>query len=131
MARIFINRYFTFPGEVVSLDVNDVYCGGTLTNGQTDLKFTIFLPKSLYDVESITINELALNIRYDGGYILTSQFVDGGYDVIGDSTINVKYAISKSLNALNIYLNKKSGTFNGKNNTAQAIEIDKLKFTCN
>lgn len=121
---------FYSVGEVVSLDV-EVYCGGTLTNNQADIKLTIFLPKSLYDVESITINELALNIRYDGGYTLTDRFVDGGYDVIGDSTINVKYDISKSLNALTIYLNKKSGTFNGKNNTAQAIEVDKLKFTCN
>ena len=121
---------FYSAGEVVSLDV-EVYCCGTLTNNQADLKFTIFLPKSLYDVESITINELALNVRYDGGYTLTNGFVDGGYDVLSDSTINVKYDISKSLNALTIYLDKKSGTFNGKNNTAQAVEVDKLQFTCN
>lgn len=121
---------FYSPGDVVSLDVT--FCGGALSSSKTDLMFTIFLPKSFDDVESITIDELKLNVRADGGYTLTEGYTSGGYDIMSDSTISLAYDISKQLNSLTIHLYKKSGsTFNGKNNTVQSIEIDKLQFICN
>lgn len=120
---------FYSPGDVVSLNVT--FCGGALSSGKTDLMFTIFLPKSFDDIESITIDKLKVNIRADGGYTLTQGYAPGGYDIMSDSTISLAHEISKKLNSLTIHLYKKSGTFNGKNNTAQAIEIDELQFTCN
>lgn len=121
---------FYMPSDVVNIDVT-IYCSGTLTNVQKLIYFTIFLPKSCYDIESITIDELKLNIRHNGGYVLAQWFVDGGYDVMSDSTISVSCTMASDVNALTILLSKKSGTFNGTNNTVQAIEINKLRFTCN
>lgn len=121
---------FYSAGETVTTDIV-FYTSGTLTSGGQALAFTVFLPKSFDDVESITINELKLNARCGGNYTLASWFVDGGYDILTDNTIDVSYAISKTINALTIRLGKKSGTFNGTNNTEQSIEVDKLQFTCN
>lgn len=121
---------FYSSGETVTTDII-IYTSGTLISGGQALAFTVFLPKSFDDIESITINELKLNACGGGNYTFGGWFVDGGYDVLTDNTIDVSYGISKTVNALTIRLGKKSGTFNGKNNTAQAIEIDKLKFTCN
>ena len=121
---------FYSPGEVVNID-REIYFSGTLTNSQKDLKFTVFLPKSFDDIGSITIDELKLNVRGWNNYTLTDSFVEGGYDVLSDNTISVVHEISKQLNSLTIYLLKKSNSFNGTNNTAQAVEVDKLQFTCN
>lgn len=121
---------FYSSGETVTTDII-IYTSGTLTSGGQALAFTVFLPKSFDDIESITINELKLNACGGGNYTFGGWFVDGGYDVLTDNTIDVSYAISKTVNALTIRLAKKSGTFNGTSNTEQSIEVDKLQFTCN
>lgn len=121
--------YYSSGDEVT---IKNIYASGIVTNTLTALDFTVQLPKSLEDIKSVTFNEIKLNVRHSsGGYTLTSAYVNGGYDVLSDSTITVTYAINTGTNAITIYLDKNSGNYNGSNDVPQSIQVNSLKFTCN
>ena len=120
--------YYT-TGEMVT--IKNVYAAGVVTGGGTALDFSISLPKSLANIKAISISELKINSRHaDGGYTLSSAFINEGYDVLADSNITVTYSISTGINAVALYLDTKS-KYNGTNNTPQVVQINSIKFTCN
>lgn len=120
---------FYSHGDTVT--VKNVYTIGSVTNSGTELDVSVYLPKSLENISSITITEMKLNVRHaDGGYTLTSAYVNGGYDVLADSNITVTYLIDTGINAIMFYARKKS-KYNGTNNTPQSVQIHSIKFTCN
>ena len=121
--------YYSSGDEVT---IKNIYASGIVTNTLTALDFTVQLPKSLEDIKSVTFNEIKLNVRHSsGGYTLTNAYVNGGYDVLSDSTITVTYVINTGTNAITIYLDKNSGNYNGSNDVPQSIQVNSLKFTCN
>lgn len=127
--NIYKSLYYSAGEQAI---IKNVYAIGNTTNNVTALDFTVQLPKSLEDIKSVTFNEIKLNVRHSsGGYTLTNAYVNGGYDVLSDSTITVTYVINTGTNAITIYLDKNSGNYNGSNDVTQSIQVNSLKFTCN
>ena len=127
--NIYKSLYYSAGEQAI---IKNVYAIGNTTNNVTALDFTVQLPKSLEDIKSVTFNEIKLNVRHSsGGYTLTNAYVNGGYDVLSDSTITVTYVINTGTNAITIYLDKNSGNYNGSNDVPQSIQVNSLKFTCN
>lgn len=123
------NALFYRSGDGVA--IKNVYASGIVTNTLTELDFSVTLPKSLEDIETITIKEMKLNVRHaDGGFTLSSTYVNGGYDVLADSNITVTHSINTGINAIAFHLDTKS-KYNGTNNTPQTIQINSIKFVCN
>ena len=123
------NALFYRSGDSVA--IKNVYASGIVTNTLTELDFSVTLPKSLEDIKTITILEMKLNVRHaDGGFTLSSAYVNGGYDVLADSNITITYSINTGINAIAFYLDTKS-KYNGTNNTPQTIQINSIKFVCN
>lgn len=120
--------YYSSGDEVT---IKNIYASGIVTNTLTALDFSVGLPKSLEEIKSITITEMKLNARHsDGGFTLSSSYVNGGYDVLSDSNITVTYSINTGINAVAFYVNTKS-KYNGTNDTPQSVQINSIKFTCN
>lgn len=122
---------FYSSGDTVS--VSNFNTSGFTTEQNTELYFSVPLPKSLEDISSINVTDMRLNVRYtssDGyGYTLATAWVDGGYNILADSTITVTYDINTGVNAATFFLKKPSG-YLGTNNFPQSVEIVSLKFTC-
>lgn len=114
-----------------AVEVSDIYCVGNTTSNNTKLYFSIPLAKSLEDVNSISLTEMKLNVRHgNGGYTLSSDYVTGGYNVLGDSSITVTNDIKTGANMVTFVLSKTSA-YNGVNNTPETVQVHSVKFTCN
>lgn len=114
-----------------TVEVSDIYCVGNTTSNNTKLYFSIPLAKSLEDINSISLTEMKLNVRHgNGGYTLSSDYVTGGYNVLGDSSITVTNDIKTGANMVTFVLSKTSA-YNGVNNTPETVQVHSVKFTCN
>ena len=101
--------------------------GGLLTSDATKIKFIITLPRRLQNVTKINVQSLKINVRISsGGYIPNTAYVDGGYDVLSDSTIQIYTSILTD-NTIGFLL-KKSSAYSATNNTPVAVEINKLQI---
>ena len=101
-----------------------MYCG-IVTQNNTYFRFSILLPKKCNDL-TITINSLKCNIRsFDGKYLSSSIYVNGGTELINNSTFTVTPEYIND-NILTILIEKSSwGT---TNNTPTTIELNYLEL---
>jgi hypothetical protein len=94
--------------------------GGCVTSSKKQIRFGIFLPKSLKNIKSITVDYAKIAVRYHtGGYLLNMV----------DVTTNV-YADNEGENA--VYLRYETDTaFTCTNNIPVSVEINGLELTFN
>lgn len=97
---------------------------GMLSNSGAALRFSVTLPKNINNL-AVSCTTMKLNARHsDGGYVFSSAFVSGGYDVLTDSSITV--SISEPMdNAITVNLAKTSA-YNGTNNTPVTVSIETM-----
>ena len=94
---------------------------GILTGSAKTIAFTIVTPKLMEGVVPI-FKTLKLNGRSgDGQFTFASTAVTDGYDILADDSIRVEIDVASN-NLIGVRLAKKTGTFNGKNNTPVAIQ---------
>ena len=117
-----LKQLFYQPGE--SVTISNVFCGGVVSNAGKSLFFSVVLPKSLSG-RTVNVTTLKLNVwNTSGGYTLSNAYVDGGYDVLADSTITVTKTVVLE-NTITFVLTK-SSAYNGTNNTPQAVRVEKI-----
>lgn len=106
------------------------YTSGLVTGVGKNLVFSIEVPKSLKNINSITVTELKMNVRNsNGNYVEYNTYVQGGKDWLTSTYV---HTIEKATdNIVTIAISKANGTemSNITNNTPQAIEIDNLILT--
>lgn len=119
--------------EDSSHDVYDrTYTSGLITGVGKNLVFSLYLPKSLKNINSITVSELKMNVRNsNGNYVENNGYVQGGKDFLANTYI-VDIEIVNN-NTVTIYLSKtdSSAFSNVTNNAPQTVEIDHLILTFN
>lgn len=113
-----------------TINISNVFAPGVLSANTSELYFSVPIAKSLEEVNGVTVNDMKINARTNGKYALSSAYVNNGYDVLSNSTINVTVTITTGSNVITFKL-KKSGTFNGNNNTPVSVQIHSLELTCN
>jgi len=104
-----------------TLEIDNAVVGGRISNSQKELRFSVPLPQYVIDLTP-TITTLKLNVRTaDGGYLLTSSYVAGGYDVLTDSNLTVSCWLSTK-NLLTVEIDA-STAWNTTNNTVQSVDV--------
>ena len=101
-------------------DRSYVTVGGSLTAGKGQIRFGIFVPKKLTNINNITVTSAKITVRNTSGeYIL--DYIDVTNKVSarksGDNSIYLSYA--------------PSSTMSGTNNTPVSVEIGALILTFN
>ena len=95
---------------------------GHLTTSGTAIEFSVYLPKSLKNITSITINELKANIRSSlGTYLINSAYSGSGADLMTAKTVN--YYIE------NDHMISINATFDTALSTSNNIPLT-LQFKC-
>lgn len=93
--------------------------GGSLTASKGQVRFGVFVPKLLTNINSVTVNLAKITVRNTAGaYILDYKDVTSALTVskAGDNAIYLSYAASN---------------MSGTNNTPVSVEINALKLTFN
>lgn len=107
--------------EEGTIEISDAVVGGRVSNSQKELKFSVPLPQYAVGLTP-TITTCKLNVRTsDGGYLLASAYVSGGYDVMSDSDLTVSCYLS-SANLITIDIDR-NAAWSVTNNTPQTIDI--------
>ena len=105
------NEIFYKSGDTYSAGY--ISLSGHITSGASGVGITLFLPKRLDNISSITANTLKMEARGTKGYLNSTV---GAYDFLNDS--NYTITISKrALNAVSISIIKSSAFTNVDNNT--------------
>lgn len=100
---------------------------GMLTGSAKRITFSVVLPKS-YEGRTVKVTQMKLNVRHvGGGYLFSSAYVTGGYDVLADSTLTVEQTES-SVNMLTFGI-VKSAAYSGTNNTPVTVGVESLKLS--
>lgn len=108
------------PGDVYTItDRAYITVGGSLTASKGQVRFGVFLPKLLTNINSVTVSLAKLTIRNtSGSYIIDYK--------------NVTSALSASKSGDNtVYLSYGAKNMSGTNNTPVSVEINALKLTFN
>lgn len=121
--------YDMFVHDGGSVEVEDAVVGGRVSNSQKELRFSVPLPKYAVGLTP-TVTTCKLNVRTsDGGYLLSSAYVSGGYDVLGDSDLTVSCYLS-SANLITIDIDRNTA-WSVTNNTPQTVDIVDLVIEFN
>lgn len=115
-------------GDTYTFDNTWMILTGIVTGNKQTLAFSLPLPKIAQNL-NVSITALKLNVRHsDGGFTLTNNSVNGGYNVLTDNTLSVDVALINPT-MLGIKITKSSGQFNGTNNSPQAIQIGEITLS--
>lgn len=108
------------PGDVYTItDRTYITVGGSLTASKGQVRFGVFLPKLLTNINSVTVSLAKLTIRNtSGSYIIDYKDVTSALSAAksGDNTVYLSYGAS---------------SMSGTNNTPVSVEINALKLTFN
>ena len=108
------------PGDVYTItDRAYITVGGSLTASKGQVRFGVFLPKLLTNINSVTVSLAKLTIRNtSGSYIIDYKDVTSALSASksGDNTVYLSYGASN---------------MSGTNNTPVSVEINALKLTFN
>lgn len=121
--------YTSGDSEILTLNsssTNRMILSGMLTNSAKEFWFTIPMPKNMANVTP-SLSVLKVNVRKaNGGYLLSSSIVSGGYDVLNDSNMTVTCV--KSLNnLLTIEVANTTAWSDVTNNTPVVVTIENLQ----
>lgn len=112
-----------------SFDLAGNVVAGYTTSSNQKVHFTVPVEKSMHDVD-ISCSVCKLSGRLGtGGYLFSSSYVAGGYDVLDDS--NLTLTVTKlSDHMIDVLIERASGTFEGDNDMANTIAIDSMVIDC-
>ncbi len=110
-----------YDGDTYVIPANAyINVGGCITASKGQIRFGIFVYKSLKYIKSITVNYAKLTIRYpDGGYIISELDVTD-YMLVSNEGENVIYLVYTPSSAMS-----------PTNNTPVSVEINGLDLTFN
>ena len=115
-------------GDTYTFNNSWMILAGIVTGSKQALAFSLPLPKIAQGL-NVSITTLKINVRHsDGGFTLTNNSVDGGYNVLTDNTLSVSVALINPT-MLGIRIAKSSGQFNGTNNSPQAIQVGEITLS--
>ena len=102
---------------------------GFSSGSNKKVTFMVNTEKSMANV-SITCTQMKLTgMLGTGGYLFSSSYVSGGYDVLNDS--NLDALVTKlSDHVIKVEITKSTGTFQGNDNMANSILLEAMAFTC-
>lgn len=116
-----VNGYDLMVHDEGTIEISDAVVCGRVSNSQKELRFSVPLPQYAVGLTP-TITTCKLNVRTsDGGYLLASAYISGGYDVMGDSDLTVSCYLS-SANLLTIDIDRNTA-WSVTNNTPQTVDI--------
>lgn len=98
---------------------------GMLTSSAKSLTFTVFVPKSLKDISSISCSTLKLNVRGVKGYVGASAYVAEGTNFLDGTTLTVAKV---SDNAIGITVAAVAAYTNSTNNTPVNVCVENMRL---
>lgn len=117
-----VDGFDMFAHDGDSVAINDAVVGGRLSNSKKELRFSVPLPQYAVGLTP-TITTLKLNVRTaDGGYLLSSGYVAGGYNVLTDGNLTVTCWLA-SANLLTVEVDATTAWSGPTNNTPQAVDV--------
>ena len=119
---------FYKAGDTYKTTQQAIYTGGTVTGSTKSLNFTITLPKSLKNINSVTLNSMTLLVRTTAGAYLNNASNGIKYGSTSGITYNV-YITSE--NTLLIQLVSSSAYTNVTNNTPVNVAVSDFKISFN
>ena len=121
-----VNGYDFMFHDGGTFSLKNAVAGGYITQNTTRVYFSVTLPKFINGL-NVSITNMRLNVRNSaGGYVFSSSFVTGGYDVLSDNTLTLT-TILNSDNMVTFYIEKTSA-LNGTNNTPVGVQIHDITF---
>lgn len=112
------NDMYYKTGDIYTIS-GQVYLGGALTSSSKSVLFTIFLPKRLDNINSISVSGLNMAVRLtSGGYWANGDIADANVTVASFTNNYVTITIESS-------------TASGTNNTPCNVYIRRLTLTFN
>ena len=106
---------------------NRMILSGMLTNSSKEFWFSVPLPKSMKNVTP-SLSVLKVNVRKaNGGYLLSSSIVSGGYDVLNDSNMTVT-AVKSFGNMLTIEVAATTAWSDVTNNTPVVVTVENIQI---
>lgn len=116
------NDLYYKPGDTYEMANATIPFGGFITGGRTNLQLaTIFLPKSLKNINTITLNRVEVICRQNGNYILGTA--SNWFSDVSKITVN-----KMSENSVRLYYTAPSEITNATNNDAVGVAVANLKL---
>lgn len=114
--------------DVISFDGQTVV--GFTSSSNKKERFTVTTDKSLANITSFNVSSMKLTGRIgSGGYLFSSSYVAGGYDVVDASNLTITLT-KLSDHAIDVVIDRSSGTYQGVDNMVNAIYIHDMDITC-
>ena len=114
--------------DTISFDGQTV--AGFTSNSNKTEHFTVRTDKSLANITSFTVTAMKLTGRLgSGGFLFSSTYVSGGYNILTDTNLTVTLT-KLSDHAIDVAIVRSTGTYQGSDNTANAVYIEDMDITC-
>lgn len=114
--------------DVINFDGQTVI--GFTSSSNKKERFTVRTDKSLANITSFNVSSMKLTGRIgSGGYLFSSSYVAGGYDVVSASSLTITLT-KLSDHAIDVVIDRSSGTYQGVDNMVNAIYIHDMDITC-
>ena len=114
--------------DAISFDGQTVV--GFTSSSNKKERFTVRTDKSLAQITSFTVTTMKLTGRLgSGGYLFSSSYVSGGYNILNDSNLTVTLT-KLSDHAIDVTIARSTGTYQGSDNTANSIYIEDMDIAC-
>lgn len=126
-----LNNLFYKAGDTFQITngAQNYNVSGMVTSSRRVIMFTIFVPKSLKNISSISCTTLKLNVRGISGYVGADAYVTEGTNFLDGTTVTAKKV---SDNAIGITISISSSYYaNSTNNTPLNICVENLKLNLN
>lgn len=121
LEKIVDSLYYKSGDIYTIIDGNRVTVGGSLTSSRQQIRFSVFTPKLLTNIESVSVDYIKISVRYaNGGYLIEEQDVTSNVtaDVCGDNSIYLRYLTDTAMTE-------------AQNNTPVSVEILGLNLSFN
>lgn len=106
------------PGETLRFTMNQFF--GYTTDSRRQIEISVPIGKSLHLINSVTCTKFMANIANDGGYGMTSSYLEGGSNYL---PLISSITIDRESNSLYIII-KRSNAFTLTNNQPLNVRID-------
>lgn len=140
-AKSLYDELYFKPGDIFkkTSKYNSIYIHAIITGSSKQISYTLYTPKLLTFVNSISVSSLRINIRVpSGGYYsyFADSYTSSGLEMVGHSKVESVQAGSPDkdlLNVIRININlTSSGAVDGiKNNSILGVEINQFEIHFN
>ena len=83
-------------------DGYSIIAGGHITAAKKEIAFSIYTPKSMRDINSVTVSNAKITVRQNGNYLINDQIVNLALEKRTDNCLYARYTSSSEIsNATN------------------------------